>query len=169
MGFILTSSPSGSRRSSTFEHRFGPIATSQLIPIVFVIDEDVSIRQALERLIGAFGWKVETFASAHDFLARSRPTSPCCLILDVSPPDISLLELSERSGMPIISLTGGSDIATTVKAMKAGAFEFCVKPLHDGILISAIREALEASRSALCQVGRTVSSSTLFATLSLQT
>jgi FixJ family two-component response regulator len=171
MVFIPTGSPTVNKRSSSLEHQFGSTETLQPTPIVFVVDEDLAIRQSLEILIGTLGWNVETFACAEDFLVCSRSTVPCCLILDVSLPDISGLELqarigSERKKMPIIFLAAGSDIATTVRAMKAGAFEFFVKPLHDEILVSAIREALEASRTALAKEAERQALQRCFATLS---
>lgn len=123
-------------------------------PVIFAVNADALTCEYLENLIRNAGWQAEVFGSAHEFLARSRSTDPCCLILDVDLPDLNGLDLqarmaSERSDMPIIFLTGGSDIPTTVKAMKAGAVEFFTKPFRDDILLSAIREALERSRLAL--------------------
>ena len=102
-------------------------------PIVFVVDSDPSIRESLELLVSAAGWRAETFASAQEFLARPRSVVPSCLILDVTLPDLDGLELqeriaSERTDMPIIFLTGIADIAMTVRAMKRGALEFLTKP-----------------------------------------
>lgn len=123
-------------------------------PIVFVVDDDVSIRDSLELLIQSEGWQVETFASAHEFLDRPRAVVPSCLILDVSLPGLNGLELqqrvsAERTDMPIIFITGHGDIPTTVRAMKAGAVEFLTKPFSDEVLLSAIRQALERSRIAI--------------------
>lgn len=123
-------------------------------PIVFVVDDDVSIRDSLELLIQSEGWQVETFASAHEFLDRPRAVVPSCLILDVSLPGLNGLELqqrvsAERTDMPIIFITGHGDIPTTVRAMKAGAVEFLTKPFSEGVLLSAIRQALERSRIAI--------------------
>ena len=153
MGFILTGSPSGNRTSTLGGHQLRSTETSQLTPIVFVVDGDVSVRRSLKVVISKVGWNVETFASGCEFLARARSTAPSCLILDVTLPDINGIDLqariaSERSDMAIVFLTGHTDVATTVKAMKAGAFEFFTKPFRDDILVSAIREALEWSRSA---------------------
>ena len=124
-----------------------------LTSIVFVVDDDVCVRESLELLIRTAGWTPETFASAHEFLSRSRPTVPCCLVLDVTLPGLSGLELqeqlAERTDMPIIFITGHGDVPTTVQAMKAGAVEFLTKPFHDEVLLDAIRGAIERSRAAL--------------------
>lgn len=132
-----------------------PVLASPGIPIVFVVDDDISIRESLELLIGTAGWQVETFPSAEAFLARrSRAAVPTCLVLDVSLPDLNGLELQERLGvdrgdMPIVFITGHGDIPMTVRAMKAGAVEFLTKPFGDEALLSAIGGALERSRAAL--------------------
>ena len=122
--------------------------------IVFVVDDDVSVRESLELLIKFAGWQPETFASAADFLARPRTTTPSCLVLDVSLPDLNGLELqkligSERTDMPIIFITGHGDVPMTVQAMKAGAVEFLTKPFDDEVLLSAIRHALKRSAAVL--------------------
>lgn len=122
-------------------------------PVVFVVDDDVSVRESLELLILSAGWQPETFASAEDFLARSRIDGPSCLILDVALPDLSGLDLQkrivDRTDMPIIFITGYGDVPTTVQAMKAGAVEFLTKPLGDDVLENAIRQAIERSRTSL--------------------
>jgi FixJ family two-component response regulator len=123
-------------------------------PIVFVVDDDVSVREALEALIGSEGWKVETFASAQEFLARPRAHAPSCLVLDVGLPDLNGLDLQkriavDRTDLPIIFITGHGDIPMTVQAMKAGAVEFLTKPFGDEALLSAIRNAIERSSAAL--------------------
>ena len=123
-------------------------------PIVFVVDDDVSVRESLELLIRCAGWQPETFASAQAFLARPRLLAPSCLILDVSLPDLNGLDLqkriaADRIDMPIIFITGHGDVPMTVKAMKAGAVEFLTKPFADEVLLSAIRHALECSSIAL--------------------
>ena len=123
-------------------------------PIVFVVDDDISVRESLELLIKFAGWQPETFASATEFLARPRITLPCCLVLDVSLPDLNGLELqkliaSERTYMPIIFITGHGDVPMTVKAMKAGAVEFLTKPFDDEVLLSAIRHAIKRSAAVL--------------------
>ena len=129
-------------------------AKSQQKPIVFVVDDDVSVRESLDLLIKFAGWQSETFASAVDFLARPRTTTPSCLVLDVSLPDLDGLELqkliaSERTDMPIIFITGHGDVPMTVQAMKAGAVEFLTKPFDDEVLLSAIRHAIKRSAAAL--------------------
>ena len=127
---------------------------SQHQAIVFVVDDDVSVRESVELLIKFAGWQPETFASAKDFLARPRISTPCCLVLDVSLPDLNGLELqkliaSERTDMPIIFITGHGDVPTTVQAMKAGAVEFLTKPFDDEVLLGAIRHALKRSAAVL--------------------
>src|ERR1043166_3270053 len=123
-------------------------------PIVFVVDDDVSVRESLELLIRYEGWQAEIFASADEFLSRPRPLVPSCLILDLSLPGLSGLDLqkriaSERTDMPIIFITGYGDIPMTVQAMKAGAVEFLTKPFDDDVLLSAIRHALDRSLATL--------------------
>ncbi len=123
-------------------------------PIVFVVDDDVSVRESLELLIRGEGWQPETFASAQEFLAQPRVLAPSCMILDVSLPDLNGLELQKRIAvdrieMPIIFITGHGDVPMTVQAMKAGAVEFLTKPFRDDVLLHAIRDAIERSRAAL--------------------
>ena len=125
----------------------------EITPIVFVVDDDVSVRESLELLITSAGLTPETFASAPDFLARPRVLVPCCLVLDVTLPGLNGLELQqqlgERTDMPIIFITGHGDVPTSVRAMKAGAVEFLTKPFSDEVLLKAIRNALERSRTIL--------------------
>jgi FixJ family two-component response regulator len=120
---------------------------------VFVVDDDVSVRESLELLILSIGLQPETFASAEDFLGRSGIDGPSCLILDVTLPNLSGLDLQkriiDRADMPIIFITGYGDVPTTVQAMKAGAVEFLTKPFGDDVLQNAIRKAIEGSRTAL--------------------
>jgi FixJ family two-component response regulator len=121
------------------------------MPTVFIVDDDVSVRESLETLVEYAGWHCETFETANDFLARPPATGPSCLLLDVGLPDLNGLELqrrigTDRSDMPIIFITGNGDIPVTVKAMKAGAAEFLVKPLRQDILLAAMRSALARSR-----------------------
>jgi FixJ family two-component response regulator len=123
-------------------------------PIVFIVDDDVSVRSALESLIESAGWVPETFASAQEFLRRPQVAAPSCLVLDVSLPDINGLELqrriaTDRTDMPIIFISGYGDVPMTVRAMKAGAVEFLMKPFKDDVLLDAIRGALERSVTAL--------------------
>ena len=127
---------------------------SHATPIVFVVDDDVSVRRSLELLIGSAGWKPETFASAQEFLSSPRVLAPSCLVLDVSLPDLNGLELQkriagDRSDMPIIFISGYGDVPMTVQAMKAGAVEFLTKPFSDDVLLTAIQHALERSGTAL--------------------
>jgi FixJ family two-component response regulator len=128
-------------------------AMSDLRPIVFVVDDDVSVRESLELLIVSAGWRPETFASGEEFLARPRVSVPSCLLLDLSMPKVDGLELqrqlAKRNEVPIIFITGHGDIPVTVQAMKAGAIEFLTKPLKHDVLLRAIRDALERSRIAL--------------------
>ncbi len=130
-----------------------PLATSE-VPVVFVVDDDVSVRESLELLIASAGWQAQTFESALKFLDCPRVHAASCLLLDVSMPGLNGLELqkrvaTERSDMPIIFITGHGDVPTTVQAMKAGAVEFLTKPLRTEVLIGAIASALERSRIAL--------------------
>ena len=126
----------------------------QVTPIVFVVDDDVSVRESLESLIRCEGWQPHTFASAQEFLACPRAHVPSCLVLDVSLPGLNGLDLQkrvaiERTDMPIIFITGYGDVPMTVQAMKAGAAEFLTKPFNDDVLLAAVRAALERSRVAL--------------------
>jgi FixJ family two-component response regulator len=129
-------------------------ANSQQKPIVFVVDDDVSVRESLELLIKFAGWQPEMFASAGEFLARPRTATPNCLVLDISLPDLNGLELqkliaSERIDLPIIFITGHGDVPMTVQAMKGGAVEFLTKPFDDEVLLSAIRHAIKRSAAVL--------------------
>ena len=137
-----------------YEVGSSPMATPK--PIVFVVDDDVWIRESLQTLLRDEGWHSETFASAQEFLDRPRAFIPSCLVLDISLPGINGLELQkrvavERADMPIIFITGHGDIPMSVGAMKAGAVEFLTKPFNDEVLLTAIRQALERSRQALAQ------------------
>jgi len=127
----------------------------QSAPIVFVVDDDAALREALEVLIRYAGWRPETFASAHEFLARNRVDVPSCLILDVALPDLSGLDVQkrvvDRVDMPIIFITGHGDVPMSVQAMKAGAVEFLTKPFRDDVLLDAIDHAIDRSRAALGQ------------------
>lgn len=123
-------------------------------PIVFVVDDDISVRESLELLIQSAGWQPVTFVSAQEFLAHRRTPVPSCLVLDVSLPGLNGLELQERmvdaqGCMPIIFITGHADVPMSVKAMKAGAVEFLTKPFKDDVLLSAIQQSLKKSQIAL--------------------
>jgi FixJ family two-component response regulator len=125
---------------------------SELKPTVFVVDDDVSVREALEGLIQAAGWEARAFASANAFLACPPASGPNCLVLDVSLPDLNGLDLqarmaAERSDMPIIFITGYGDVPMSVRAMKAGAAEFLTKPFGEAELLGAIEAALIRSRA----------------------
>ncbi len=137
-----------------------PVARSSAMagvtPLVFIVDDDISVRESLGLLMADAGWRPEVFASAQEFLARPRPHSPSCLILDVSLPDLNGLELQkhiagERAEMPIIFITGHGDIPMTVRAMKAGAAEFLTKPFAPDALLDAVQIALERSRASLAE------------------
>jgi FixJ family two-component response regulator len=140
-------------------------------PIVFVVDDDVSVRESLDLLIRTAGWQPETYASAQAFLARPRVLAPSCLVLDVSLPDLNGLDLQNRIGtdrrdMPIIFITGHGDIPMTVRAMKAGAVEFLTKPFGDDVLLGAISSAIDRSRAALQQQAGMQALQARYATLS---
>ena len=141
-----TLSPSLSRRNEV-------VTMTEPTPTVFVVDDDVSVRESLELLIKSAGWRPETFVSAIDFLTRPRSAVPCCLVLDVTLPGLTGLELqqqlTERTEMPIIFITGYGDVPMSVRAMKAGATEFLTKPFKDDELLDAIRSAIDRSRNAL--------------------
>jgi FixJ family two-component response regulator len=129
------------------------VTMAEQAPIVFVVDDDVSVRESLELLIASAGWRPETFASAQAFLSNPRVGVPCCVVLDVRIPGLGGLELQEqlaaRTDMPIIFITGYGDVPMTVRAMKAGAVEFLTKPFKDDVLLEAIGHAIERSRAAL--------------------
>ena len=123
-------------------------------PVVFVVDDDVAVRESLELLIVSAGWRPEIFSSAEEFLARPRERTPSCLVLDVNLPNLSGLDLQERIAadridMPIIFITGYGDVPMSVRAMKAGAVEFLTKPFGDDVLLAAIRSGIDRSRAAL--------------------
>ncbi len=135
-------------------HNLGSATMPPATPIVFVVDDDISVRESLELLIQHEGWRAKTFASAKKFLDYPRAVVPSCLVLDVSLPGLDGLELQkrvavERTDMPIIFITGYGDVPKTVQAMKGGAVEFLTKPFNDEVLLTATRQALERSRLAL--------------------
>ena len=136
------------------DREFKMPTTRESTPVVFVVDDDISVRESLELMIRYAGWSCETFASAAQFLAHPRVAAPSCLVLDVHLPDLSGLDLQQRVAtdrldMPIIFITGFGDVPMTVKAMKAGAVEFLTKPFNDDVLLNAIRNCLESSSIAL--------------------
>jgi FixJ family two-component response regulator len=137
-------------------HRMSALPTSTAPPTVFIVDDDISVRESLELLVGNEKWKPETFASAQEFLNHPRKLAPSCLVLDLSLPGLNGLELQkqlavEHVDMPIIFITGHGDVPKSVQAMKAGALEFLTKPIDNDALIRAIRNAIERSRLALAQ------------------
>ena len=130
------------------------LAPHSSAPVVFVVDDDISVREALEEVIHYEGWQAATFASAYDFLAHPRERAPSCLVLDVHLPDLNGLDLqnrvaADRMTMPIIFLTGYGDVPMSVRAMKEGAFEFLTKPWHEDVLRAAIRHAIGRSEAAM--------------------
>ena len=142
--------------AGTFDHEVGSSSMATAKPIVFVVDDDLWVRESLETLIQDGGWHPETFPSAQEFLDRPRALVPSCLLLDISLPGLNGLDLQkriavERTDTPIIFITGHGDVPKTVQAMKAGAVEFLTKPFNDEVLLAAIRHALERSRLAIAQ------------------
>src|SRR5215470_15619369 len=137
-------------------HEVGSSSMAPAKSIVFVVDDDVSVRESLELLIQTEGWQPKTFASAQEFLDCPRALVPNCLLLDISLPGMTGLDLQkriaiERTEMPIIFITGSGDVTRSVQAMKAGAVEFLTKPFNAEVLVTAIQQALERSRLALTQ------------------
>jgi FixJ family two-component response regulator len=141
-------------RRSIAQESVEVIAMLHAMPIVFVVDDELSVRRSLGLLIESAGWRSETFASAQEFLRRPRVAAPSCLVLDVSLPDLNGLELQQRvardrTDMPIIFISGHGDVPTTVQAMKAGAVEFLTKPLKGNVLVDAISQAIARSQAEL--------------------
>jgi FixJ family two-component response regulator len=140
----------------TLSYEVEALSMSSAIPIVFIVDDDVSVRESLELLVRDENWKPQTFASAQEFLDHPRKRVPSCLVLDLSLPGLNGLELQkqlaiEHIHMPIIFISGFGDVPKSVQAMKAGALEFLTKPLNSDALVSAIRNALQRSSFALAQ------------------
>jgi FixJ family two-component response regulator len=140
--------------SASASFQKSPSLASHEKPIVFVVDDDVSVRESLESMIRFAGWQPQTFASAQEFLSRPRTLIPSCLVLDVTLPDLNGLDVqkriaTERIDMPIIFITAHGDVPMAVRAMKAGAVEFLTKPYGDEVLLSAIRQAIEWSQAVL--------------------
>jgi FixJ family two-component response regulator len=141
----------------TVEDGAGTSPMSGAQPVVYVVDDDISVRESLELLIRDAGWQVALFESGQQFLCCPKDTGPSCLVLDVNLPGLGGLDLqkrvaADRADMPIIFITGYGDVPTTVRAMKGGAVEFLTKPFSDEVLLNAIKEALERSRSALDEI-----------------
>ncbi len=140
--------------AQVLSHELGSLYLSNAEPIVFVVDDDISVRQSLGSLIRCGGCKPETFASAHEFLARPRPSVPRCLVLNVSIPDLNGLDLQkrvavERPNTPVIFIADQADVYTSVRAMKAGAVEFLIKPFDDDAFLASIQEGLKRCCVAL--------------------
>jgi FixJ family two-component response regulator len=132
----------------------GSLRMSAGAPVVYVVDDDISVRESLELMIMTAGWQPRTFASAQEFLSHPRIFAPSCLILDVNLPDLNGLDLQQRiasdhADMPVIFLTGFGDVPMTVRAMKAGAVEFLTKPFSDDVMLRAIQQAIERSAASL--------------------
>ena len=142
-----TVSPSGAARAVE------GVSMPEVTGVVFVVDDDISVRESLELLIKDAGWQPQTFERAQSFLAWPRATGPSCLVLDVTMPGLNGLELqkrlADRTDMPIIFITGHGDVPMSVQAMKAGAVEFLTKPFAVDALLEAIRGAIERSRVAI--------------------
>ena len=165
----MTALNSASIRVNEFRSSAGPRAS----PTVFVVDDDESVRESLESLIRSAGWKAEVFESAQEFLSRPSLLSPTCLVLDVTLPGLTGLDLQnriagDRAYMPIIFITGNGDVPTSVRAMKAGAIEFLTKPIDGEALLSAIRDALSRSNTAVRQEAEMCAIRTSYATLRLR-
>ena len=139
-------------------------------PTVYVVDDDVSVRESLRLLIESAGWEAETFASGEEFLARKPLPAPCCLVLDLQLPELNGLDVqklvADRDDMPIIFITGHSDVPAIVRAMKAGAVEFLTKPVVGDLLVSAIADAIHSSRQKLTQMLERQRLQAFYATLS---
>src|SRR5580698_12588 len=127
---------------------------SHVRPVVFVVDDDISVRESLELLIRNAGWQAELCESAPEFLSRPKVAAPNCLVLDVNLPGLNGLDLqkqiaSDRADMPIIFISGYGDVPSTVRAMKAGAVEFLTKPFSNDEMLKAIRQAIGRSQSTI--------------------
>jgi FixJ family two-component response regulator len=140
--------------SSEHVHQASASRESTLTPIVYVVDDDVSVRESLELLIRSNGWRPEAFETGEEFLSRPPSFAPSCLLLDHKLPNISGLALqkrliADRVDMPVIFVTCYGDVPLVVEAMRAGAIEFLNKPFDDGLLLAAITHAIECSRKLL--------------------
>lgn len=154
MSSAVISHENAMNQTHVFRSRFEPSLLAGIRPIVFVIDEDACVRESLAVLMHSEGWQPETFASAQEFLAHPRPIVPSCLVLSVSLRALNALDLQkrvaiERPDMPIIFIADYVEVPTAVKAMKAGAVEFFMKPFRKDALLSSIQEALDRSRMTL--------------------
>ena len=135
------------------DHREAGSRTPAARPVVFIVDDDISFSAFLRSVVESAGWRSETFASAGEFLSRPRTLVPSCLVLDVGLPDINGLDVQQRivdrNDLPIIFVTGHADVPMTVRAMKAGAAEFLIKPCRSDVVLKAIDNAVEKSTAAL--------------------
>jgi FixJ family two-component response regulator len=137
-----------------FDNSAGSLAMAHAVPTVFIVDDDISVRESLESLIQSAGWQTEIFETAQDFLSRPHKLVPSCLVLDLALPGLNGLELqrqlaTDRPDIPIIFITGHGDVPVTVQAMKAGAVEFLTKPFSDKVLLNAVQLALDRSEAVL--------------------
>jgi FixJ family two-component response regulator len=153
-GIVISDFKSAGVLATRWDPELRSAPMSHAKPVVFVVDDDISVRESLEALIRFEGWEPKTYTSAQEFLACPALPGPSCLVLDVNLPDLNGLELQKRvaagrADLPIIFITGQGDIPMTVQAMKAGAIEFLTKPFGDDVLLGAIRQALERSSAAL--------------------
>jgi FixJ family two-component response regulator len=140
--------------ATVVQHASRPLLMPQTTPTVFVVDDDISVRESLESLIRCAGWRPAVFASAEEFLSYPRTPTPSCLVLDVGLPDLNGLDLQkritlDRIDIPIIFITGAGDIPMSVQAMKAGAVEFLEKPVSEDVLLGVIGNAIERSQVTL--------------------
>jgi FixJ family two-component response regulator len=154
MNSVVISQANSIGSTQALRHVVGAFLKAEPKPIVFIVDDDESMREALKMLVECEGWQARTFASAQEFLDHPQARVPSCLLLDISLPGINGLELQrrvvgERGDMPIIFVTGHVDVPTTVRAMKAGAVEFFTKPFREDVLLTAIGDAIKRSRLAL--------------------
>jgi len=162
----------GTNMMPTIQRRAGAEAAGALdaTPVVFVVDDDVSVRESIELLIQSAGWRCETFSSAEAFLTRPRVFAPSCLVLDVGLPDLNGLDLqtrvANRMDMPIIFITGCGDVPMSVRAMKAGAVEFLTKPFGGDVLLGAIDQAILRSRTVLSNDAELTALRSCYASLS---
>jgi FixJ family two-component response regulator len=142
----------GNSRHYATPSAVAPTGLDDVTPIVFIIDGDSTARQSLARLVKTEGWDAEPFVSAEEFLSHPRGTAPCCVILDLTLPGLSGLELQQRLAgrpeMPVVVCTGDTDLRMVVQSMKAGAVEFFIKPFNDAALLYVVRAAIERSRAA---------------------
>jgi FixJ family two-component response regulator len=144
----------------------GSAAAVNAAPIVFVVDDDISVRESLKLLIESAGWQPETFASAQQFLSRPRAATPGCLVLDVGLPDANGLDVQKLVDLPVVVITGDGDVPMTVRAMKQGAVDVLTKPFDNDVLLCAVRHAIDRSSAALAHEAQLQSLRERYASLS---